>query len=271
MAINSIRGTNSAAVNSGKSAYPEAFGGTESNINIGTVKYKVHQFLATGNNTLIVPYGNLENVEYLLVAGGGAGGPTDGATYTGGGGGAGGLIQGTGLQLSANTNYTISVGAGGTGVTNTQGTAGGNTTAFGFTAIGGGGGGYARQSTAGGAGGSGGSGGAGGQGNSPSGVGGAGTTSQGFAGATGASLGSSGGGAGSVGTTAVYNTTPTNGLTLSITGSAVHYASGGATINATQNGAANTGQGGYGRGDNTANLLAGAGGSGIVVIRYRIA
>jgi len=271
MAINSIRGTNSTAVNSGKSAFPEALGGTESTINIGTVKYKVHQFLTTGNNNLIVPYGNIENVEYLIIAGGGSGGPTSGGTYAGGGGGAGGLIQGTGLKLSANTTYTISVGAGGAAVSTTDGLAGTNTTAFGFTAIGGGGGGRGIQAGIGGNGGTGGSGGGGGQGNAGSGSGGSGTATQGFNSSSGSSGGTSGGGAGGVGITAQFGATPTNGLTLSITGSAVSYASGGGTQSAGTNGTPNTGAGGWARSDNTANLTAGAGGSGIVVIRYRIA
>jgi len=81
------------------------------------------------------------DVEYLIVAGGGGGGSTDGNTSrSGGGGGAGGLLQGTGLSISG--TQTITVGAGGTGgVQNgARGGKGGNSTAFGLTAIGGGGG-----------------------------------------------------------------------------------------------------------------------------------
>jgi len=59
--------------------------------------------------TAIIPF----NVEYLIVAGGGAGGQL-------GGGGAGGLLtnyNGTGLSLNPGTDYTVTVGLGGAGNT----------------------------------------------------------------------------------------------------------------------------------------------------------
>lgn len=80
-------------------------------------EYKI--FTASGNWT--APTGVTE-VEYLVVAGGGGGG------RTGGGGGAGGFRTGTGLSVTAGTNYAVTVGAGGAG-SNTgsvAGSSGGN-------------------------------------------------------------------------------------------------------------------------------------------------
>lgn len=95
------------------------------------------------------------NVNYLIVAGGGGGGSDDA-----GGGGAGGLLTGT-TTLSGES-YPITVGAGGSpgtqaGTGASNGSQGGNSIAFGLTAIGGGYG--ATQGVNGGSGGSGGGGG----------------------------------------------------------------------------------------------------------------
>ena len=81
--------------------------------------------------------GNLA-CDYFLVGGGGGGGGRHG-----GGGGGGGVIHVTGATLSAST-YSVTVGAGGPVLNGeTQGHQGENTTAFGETALGGGGsGGY---------------------------------------------------------------------------------------------------------------------------------
>ena len=77
-------------------------------------------------------------IEVLIVAGGGSGGVDDG-----GGGGGGGVIF-TGLNISVNTAYSIVVGAGGAARLGSSddgpGNNGGNSTAFGYTAIGGSGG-----------------------------------------------------------------------------------------------------------------------------------
>jgi hypothetical protein len=71
--------------------------------------------------------------EYLLAGGGGGGG----GGYQGGGGGAGGLLYGT-LSKSAGT-YNISIGSSGVGAASgTEGTSGGNTSAFNLIAYGGG-------------------------------------------------------------------------------------------------------------------------------------
>jgi hypothetical protein len=92
--------------------------------------YYVHAFKTSG--TFTVYSGGYIDV---LVVGGGGGGGAD----NGGGGGAGGLIFRPGLLVGTGS-YTINVGAGGTGAA-AQGitaTKGGNTTAFGLTALGGG-------------------------------------------------------------------------------------------------------------------------------------
>ena len=76
------------------------------------------------------------NVEYLIIGGGGAGGYNVGA-----GGGAGGVVSGS-TTVSANTNYRIVVGSGGTnGIDPTNG---GNSSAFGKIADGGGKGAYVK-------------------------------------------------------------------------------------------------------------------------------
>jgi hypothetical protein len=155
--------------------------------------------------------------DYLVVAGGGAGGPA----YYGGGGGAGGLlstVSATGgggslqstISLSANTAYTVTVGAGGAGGTSSytaRGAAGSNSSIAGtglttITATGGGGGGTFSTSgqTAGGDGGS-----SGGGNGSPASAGGTRTASpvQGYTGGTGSNDGgatyAAGGGGGGAG------------------------------------------------------------------------
>ena len=114
-----------------------------------------HKFTA-GTSTLSVPSGfSATDVDVLIVAGGGGGGcgngiGSGGEGSGGGGGGAGGLVYWGGsesafsdqsVNLAQSTNYSIVVGTGGTGAQNEGaiGSNGGNSTAFGFTALGGGG------------------------------------------------------------------------------------------------------------------------------------
>tara|TARA_Y100000361_G_scaffold149556_1_gene163960 strand:- start:547 stop:1458 length:912 start_codon:yes stop_codon:yes gene_type:complete len=96
--------------------------------------YKYHVF--TADNTFVTT-GDLAQVEVFMVAGGGGGGSGGGGT--GGGGGAGGVRFYPSLPVAAG-EYTITIGQGGQGAPNydAPGTAGGNTTAFGKTATGGG-------------------------------------------------------------------------------------------------------------------------------------
>jgi len=198
----------------------------------------------------------------LIVAGGGGGG-----TWTGGGGGAGGLLLKT-VFLTVGTNYPFVIGSGGSGSGNriNSGATGNNSTALGFTSLGGGGGGSLQPSgpTVASSGGSGG-GGAG----SPTagGTGGSGTSGQGFAGGTGATTSPYGGGGGG-GSSAVGGVQSGTvggaggaGTSSSITGSAVNYAGGGGG-SPTSGGAYTGGSGGAGGGGAGGNAgLAGTAGS----------
>jgi hypothetical protein len=245
------------------------------------------------------------NVDYLVIAGGGAGGRATAGGIGAAGGGAGGLRTSfgstsgggasaeTALALLVATNYTVTIGAGGSGPTsgNTSGPNGSNSVFSTITSIGGGGG--ATNNTGGGfpAGGNGGSG-----GGTYQGAIGAGTANQGFNGglSSSGSSGGGGGGAGGVGANSNYST-PTLGngglgLQNSITGSLVTYAggggggqygseaggpgAGGSSIggaggsgggNAGGNGNTSTGSGGGGGGDGGNG---GNGGSGVVILRY---
>lgn len=285
-------------------ANPEATGGTVTDVDIGGVAYRVHSFKNVGNTTFSVSKGG--EVEYLIVGGGGGGGSSTGNNNDGcGGGGGGGVLQGF-TTVNAQ-NYTITVGGGGAGVNAalTDGGDGGNSSAFGLTAIGGGGG--ATQNRAGRAGGSGG--GAGNGGGSGPYAGGSATSGQGNPGGnvtTGANnwVGAGGGGAGSAGITgdqgAANQGDGGHGIVSSITGTNTAYAGGGGGGAAggrlgggggnsgypppfgglgggaqggyergkAPNGAANTGGGGGGATGNT-SAWGGDGGSGIVIVRYK--
>jgi len=248
----------------------------------------------------INPYaGAPDTVEYLVVAGGGGGAGAFAGSYVGnGGGGAGGLLTATGFTVASGSALTITVGAGGAkGAQDAAGATGGNSVFSSITASGGGGGGA--SNSAGNAGGSGG----GCGGNAIGTAGGTGVSGQGNAGGVGASgQGSGGGGAGSVGLSAVNsaNASGGTGLCSTITGQRVFYAGGGGGgtyMDGTQRGlglgggggggngavymsgipyggtpgTANTGGGGgAGAGDfaSVSKWTAGAGGSGIVVVRY---
>jgi hypothetical protein len=196
--------------------------------------YRIHTFATTtrvGATYTFTPDAS-GVVEYLIVAGGGGGG-----RY--GGGGAGGLLSGT--STLSNQNYSIVVGAGGYNIGSpTPSTAdsgpseainGENTTALGQTAIGGG-----WSNGADGPGQNGGSGGGGGHGASGVGssVGGLGTPGQGNNGGNGFNVGNQyggggGGGAGAVGVNATQGQAGNGGagLSNSISGTSLFYASGG--------------------------------------------
>jgi hypothetical protein len=233
------------------------------------------------------------DVEYLVVAGGGAGG-----TGNAGGGGAGGYLTnygGSAIIFDVGTTYTVTVGAGASVTASSpvqNGTNGSNSVLSGtgiatITAIGGGYGGT--TSSGGGSGGSG-----GGNAYNVTGPGGSGTVGQGNDGGTGGSTApeygaAGGGGAGAVG----GNGTNTNGgnggvgLSNSITGSATFYAGGGGgSVNSSQPAAGSGGNGGGGTGSafidgtsGTANTggggggggasgNGGGGGSGVVILRF---
>ena len=235
----------------------------------------------------------LLTVDYLVIAGGGAGGRA-----TGGGGGAGGYRNSynnetsgggasseTSLTLNVSTNYTVTVGAGAANGTGSGTGSNGSNSSFGIvgseiTSTGGGGGAGGNTTGI-----SGGSGGGGNSGNS----GGSGTANQGFNG--GGSVGGTGGGGGGAGslgeTTSGDGGDGGDGLSSLITGSPVTRAGGGGGMDnsgtlidgvggsggggdANQGGNAgsgtiNTGSGG---GGTRGIYYSGAGGSGVVILRY---
>ena len=111
--------------------------------------YRVHSFLSTGTTTFTLFKDQV--VDILIVAGGGGG-----AGYSGGGGGAGGFRALSSQSLNAG-NYTITVGAGGTGSTHnnsaqtaTGGSNGGNSSVVQTSGTGS----YSQSATGGGVGGS---------------------------------------------------------------------------------------------------------------------
>lgn len=273
------------------------------------IKLKAVNGDGAGTESSAVSFTTAISVDYLVVGGGGSGG----GGFTGGGGGAGGLrstVTATGgggslesaLSLLIGTNYTVTIGAGGTGADDTSGTKGSSSFFSTVESFGGGGGGK-NQGSGGGGGGNNGS-----DGNTG---GGAGGVNQGFAGRTSANLPLSdtraaggGGGAGGLATApvdGVSSTTASNGgvgVAVSITGSSVYYGGGGAGLNYDfekpddaagtgglgggansslginvdgQNGGANLGGGGSGgttySGWNAATK-GGNGGSGVVILRY---
>ena len=237
-------------------------------------------------------------VEYLVVAGGGGGGGANSTSECGGGGGAGGLLQGV-VPVTNGITYTVTIGAGGNGISgSTVGTNGLNSVFGNITALGGG---YGGVSYLGGnkfvtgSGGSGG-GGCGNASNSAGTTGGSGVSGQGNVGGSGyTSAGYSaggGGGAGTIGLNGQASSVSGNGgagIASSITGSVVVYAGGGgaganngATAGvggvggggnggyqggtAATSGAGNTGGGGGAGGRDASS--SGSGGSGIVIISY---
>ena len=271
-----------------------ATGGTIYETTINGIDYRVHEFTSVGTTTFdVVSIPLVARVEFFIVGGGGGGA----GGFAGGGGGGGGVIQGT-TGVTA-MSYSITVGAGGaarSGVLNSQ--SGGASTAFSRTALGGGGGG-GRDNWSGLSGASGGGGGwqNGGPGGTTS--GGAGTTGQGFAGGSGfsgggASMGGGGGGFLSAGENRTSNTKAGDGgtgITTTFTGTSRSFAGGGgggaepsaaaAGVGKSRGGnggrnglaatsaAANSGSGGGGAARQLSST-SGAGGSGIVIIRYRI-
>ena len=244
---------------------------------------------------------NTASIDFLVVAGGGAGGYNKGPNAGQGGGGAGGFRTST-QAVNIGTTITVTVGDGGTSsVSPNSSTSGSNSSISGsglttITSAGGGRGGTPDELN----GVNGGSGG-GGAGESPSGTGGTGNTpstspSQGNNGGTGAYGapnygGAGGGGAGAVGGNATTSSGGSggNGSASSITGSSVTYAGGGggstyisgpggsggtggggagsSSVGAGTNGTANTGGGGGGAGSNdTSANKGGNGGKGVVIL-----
>lgn len=229
-------------------------------------------------------------VEYLVIAGGASGGMGDASLYGGGGGGAGGYRTGT-KGLVPSTNYTVTIGAGGSAKTSFgTGNSGSNSVFATITSSGGGGGGTRSHSPN-----NGGSGGGAAR-NENGGLGNAGSYSpvEGYDGGTQSNVsnaGSGGGGAGAIGSNANLGSTiggtGGTGAASTITGTSVYRGGGGSgngsTIvsggtggggagasytSGTGNGSpgdSNTGGGGGGGGSNSQS---GAGGSGVVILRW---
>jgi hypothetical protein len=261
--------------------------------------YRTHTFSYTGSSQTFIADG-VGTVEYLILAGGGAGAAQFNQYYeAAGAGGAGGLIYSS-VEVTPQ-NYSIVVGAGGTSSDSTgpgseTSTKGTNSVALGFTAFGGGVGlqGYesliaGRQN----------GGSAGSHMSTDPGVT-AGVAGQGNAGGarSGASINSfsgGGGGAGSAGANATSGRGGDGGAGLanSITGSSVTYAGGGGGSK-DSTGAGSYGSGGSGGGGNggqgnatngrgggggcgiqdgssiSTNKRGGSGGHGVVIIRYPV-
>lgn len=248
--------------------------------------YRVHTF--TAGDTFVVPAGDGVTAEVLLVGGGGAGG-----SYRAGGGGGGGVVHQAAVVLPAGS-YAVNVGAGGSEPPESYGRGGdgGDSSAFGYTAYGGGAGGYYDTSYANNSGNPGGSGG-GVAAHSNGGAVGVGTVGQGNDGgqAFPSTYAGGGGGAGAVGESAISGSAGDGGAgaAYSISGASVYYGGGGGGA-----GSANPGTGGSGGGGNGVSTgvglpgvdglggggggsylsgvgnHGGAGGSGVVIVRYAV-
>lgn len=261
-----------------------ATGGGISTITVNGVSYRLHQFTSSGTSSFNVsyignyPYSNV--IEYLIIGGGGAG---SGSFYAPGAGG-GGFIEGF-TSIENPQNFTIVVGNGGV----PNGGNGQSSSAFGLTALGGGGSFQTGASS-------------GGTSSTTTRVEVA-TPGQGFEGGLRGDTGGRGGGGGAGGpgrdgsNPGLNRGKGGNGRPSSITGSPVYYgAGGGGAMDA--NIVYYIGQGGFGGGGNAAadylgsavqaqagqvnrgagggggcwsnTPNGGAGGRGVVIVRYRI-
>jgi len=281
-----------------------ASGGSINDVNVDGKMYRTHTFSTVGTSSFIVTNGG--NVECLIVAGGGGGG----GRFHGGGGGGGGVIQLTNVDVTPTTYSIVVGDGGTAGLASTGdpgsqiGNNGQDSSAFGYTAIGGGGGGSNTNSTVA-IGRSGGSGGGGaGTGDNASHQSGDGTSGQGHRGGIGLGhstsgserVGGGGGGAGGRGMhAAAYRTRDPGdggpGISSTISGTLAYYGPGGGgggeaeTTNMGLGGiggggdggspsrtetAGEDGKGGGGGGSNSSINGVGHGGSGVVIIRYRL-
>jgi len=242
--------------------------------------YRIHTFTSNGTFTI----GIATNVEVLVVGGGG------GTEGSGGGGGGGGVVYNAAFGVTVQA-YEVTVGAGGLGCSLNDATKGGDSIFDTITAGGGGIGRHCQTGTTGNGRATNGSGGGNDYNNSASGIG----DGTGGNGGTGCNDGSDypgggGGGAGANGGNASggHGGDGGNGIANSITGSSVYYGGGGGAgcrVSGTpgtgglggggngkiyavgEAGIANTGGGG-GSGGYYSTYDGGAGGSGIVIVRY---
>lgn len=100
--------------------------------------FRIHKFRSSGSFNVTATSSNA-TCDFLIVGGGGGGGCSDG-NCSNGGGGAGGLVYKSNVPLPKG-NYPVVIGSGGAGYYNqdTKGDNGGDTSFFGYTALGGGG------------------------------------------------------------------------------------------------------------------------------------
>jgi hypothetical protein len=246
---------------------------------------------SSASNSVTPISSTVSNVDYLVVAGGGAGASKAVSSVASGGGGAGGLrstVTATGgggtletaLTLNVGTTYTVTVGGGATGAAGTSAengvlaASGTNSSISGtglttITSTGGGGAAGGQHTQVNNAS-NGGSGGGGGAGDAPAQGAGSGTSGQGYAGGTGTPSGSNtvrsgggGGGAGAAGGNggSGNNGSGGNGVAVSITGSSVTYAGGGGAACGDSSGtkAGSGGSGGGGAGSVSTGAHAGSG------------
>jgi len=282
-----------------------ATGGSISNVNISGVNYRIHAFTNVGTSTFTVIDKGTTTADILIVAGGGGGGGRHG-----GGGGGGGVLYGSLNLANQDYTVVVGDGGSFNQVASdeqTLGDNGENSSFNGIIALGGGGGGSTTSSIGGRDGGSGGGGGGTGDldGTSP-GIA-TQTSTNGLTGygnnggqGTSGNQGAGGGGAGQAGSNSVSSTIGGNGgdgiyfgnVFTDNYGENGYFAGGGGGSsdpiasdnpggiggggdgdggnNNGHNGLPNTGGGGGGtRSDNT-TLTGGIGGSGIVLIRYRL-
>ena len=259
--------------------------------------YWYHAFIASGTFTPLKAL----TADCLVVAGGGGGSATNGA-----GGGAGGIFYATSQSFPSGTGVTATVGGGGTGGTSAAdsfGTSGSNSTFGSLTAASGGG--YGAKSGQGATGGSG-----GGSYNAAGGTSNQGSTGgTGYGNAGGVSTSNPASGGGGAGAAGGVNISPNTGgaggagtntystwASATVTGASGYYGGGGGsgadyrngtavagvggsggggagTVNGSNGvaGTTNTGGGGGSPGYSGAVWNGGAGGSGIVIVRYAVA
>jgi hypothetical protein len=280
----------------------QAIGGTIVEYNDGGLRYRSHIFSASGTFEVISLGESSDTVSFLSVAGGGSGGAGS-SLGSGAGGGGGGLVYGTSVISPGVYNVIVGNGALASFI-NSRGSKGENSSVFGVSSIGGGGGARGGSSvTLDKAGQNGGSGG-GAAGNGTPGAGtGSGSSIQGYLGGNGSGSsdgsGSSGGGGGASQVGANGSSTIPgsggNGKPFNLSGSYLSYGGGGGAGSVSiDNPGASGGSGGGANGQNydsvtntapsgsnglggggggaraITNSLGGPGGSGIVIIRYPI-
>ena len=259
---------------------------------VTTDGFKYHTFTSSGTFQVTAGSGLIE--VFVLGGGGAGGGDASGVTFYAGGGGSGGGLYHPAYYVEVGS-YTVTVGAGGTpnALSNAFGGDGNNSVFGNITALGGGGGSKGNADSANSN--LGRNGGSGGGGGSANGVGGISTQSitNGVAyGNNGANGTSTGGGGGGIGTQP--STDGFGGFGKYILNQANRIGGGGGTgtfANGGNNGRDGGGRGGYWNGSDSSNSsgtagtantgggggglgynvgLGGAGGSGIVIVKYKV-